>query len=956
MAIAVGSVSNTPTLATRTNTTIIAPSSIANGDFLLSVLHVGDGSSVPALSVGLPSGFVAASGSPSAIDNPDPYTVAIHVAGKVASGESGNYTFTHASADTEGFMFRLTGVDTTTPFDVVAVTANSGTSPAGAARTTTTYQSITPITNGCFLLYAESTWDGPGSGTVSAGTPTISVRRSGTISWIGDGTQTTAGATGARTRTNGNANQPYVRWSSIVVAIRPATGSSGTSVATSGSIKALGKVGVSTRTANVRSAAAAGHGSILGNNGFAFASNSQAAIALAGGVSVDGNPVLARASDNKSVSAAAGHIGVVGDTAEATATVHRAAFAIAGSCTDSGAIGLASASDRQDAFASPGAISAIGSQILAAIDISARATAGVISVTPAAGTATLDNLAVATPGLTSISGSLPVAVASDHKRATAASGSASIIGSIGVAASDSIALASVGQVRVVGATPHAVATAVIIAQAIAGTVSDSTSVGIAAVTTGIGAGPTTLDPASIVNFTGTGTLSNGNLTFSSTGVSYCVTKRTAKDKQTFEGVGIFSVRNSVNGNGFWFDWNGSNWIAGDAVGNIIATGPSTPAPVANGVFTVDLDVPNKTASMRYNGATVFTNIDVSGVGLTAWRVQANASSGGFTTSVRFSSLTYPPLSGFVEWDTTDSAAAVAGSVSVTGAVAFTSAHVSALAASAHVADVGQVAFTFASDRKEAIAEAGSISVEGGTPTARASDHKSSVAISGGVSVSGAVPYAEATGGKSAHAVAGSVATVGSEGAAQATDHKETLASTGSCSLIGNVGLATNDKIVIASAGHIRAEGQGGFSVASDHQEAAAVAGNLSVAGSQPTANVTEHKFALAPAGSIAIVGAIPDATAGRRAITYAGAISIIGAQPTAVASRHVRALAITGRVALVGRRSRAFSLMSVLSREQTAIVPAENRTAIVMEERRTAVVPAKERPSQAAPERRTSVA
>jgi hypothetical protein len=230
MAIAVGSTSNAPTLGTRTNTTITAPSGIADGHFLLGVLHVGDGSSLPALPVTPPSGFTEVASSPSAIDNPDPYTVATHVYGKVASGESGNYTFTHSSADTEGFMFRLTGVDTTNPIDVVPVVANSGTSPAGAARTTTSYQSITPLTNGCFLLYAESTWDGPGSGTVSVGTPTISARRSGTISWIGDGIQTTAGATGVRTRTNGNANQPYVRWSSIVVAIRPAaSGVSGAS-------------------------------------------------------------------------------------------------------------------------------------------------------------------------------------------------------------------------------------------------------------------------------------------------------------------------------------------------------------------------------------------------------------------------------------------------------------------------------------------------------------------------------------------------------------------------------------------------------------------------------------------------------------------------------------------------------------------------------------------------------
>lgn len=235
MAIAVGSVSNTPTYGTRTNSTITAPSGIANGDLLVAVLFVGDGSLLPALSITPPSGFVEVTNSPTSQDKADPYTISAHVFYKVASGESGNYTFTHSSADTEGYMYRLTGCNTSTPIDATPVAAQSAT---GALGTTTTYNSITTATNDAFLIFAEGSWDGSGSGTVSGSTPTITARRTGTVCWIGDGTLATAGATGSRTRANGNsagtgaANSP---WVSIVVAIRPSTGSNKTLAADSAS-------------------------------------------------------------------------------------------------------------------------------------------------------------------------------------------------------------------------------------------------------------------------------------------------------------------------------------------------------------------------------------------------------------------------------------------------------------------------------------------------------------------------------------------------------------------------------------------------------------------------------------------------------------------------------------------------------------------------------------------------
>jgi hypothetical protein len=226
MAIAVGSVSNTPTFATRVNSTITAPSSIANGNLLVAVLNVGDASALPALTVTPPTGFTEVTNSPTAVADVDPYTITTHVYWKIAASEAGNYTFTHTSAGTEGYMYRLTGTHATTPID-----ANPAAQQwASGQGQTTTYPTLTTVTNGCFIIYAEALWDAVGAGTVSGTTPTVTVRRAGTLQWIGDGTQTTAGATGSRTRpTNGNAGAG-VKWASIVVPIRPSAGAAATSL------------------------------------------------------------------------------------------------------------------------------------------------------------------------------------------------------------------------------------------------------------------------------------------------------------------------------------------------------------------------------------------------------------------------------------------------------------------------------------------------------------------------------------------------------------------------------------------------------------------------------------------------------------------------------------------------------------------------------------------------------
>lgn len=257
MAIAVGSVSNTPTYGTRTNSTITAPSSIANGDLLVAVLHAGN-SSGTAVTVTPPAGFTEVTNSPIA-ETFSGYTIASHVYYKVASGESGNYTFSHSSADTEGYMYRLTGADTSTPIDVTPATAVANLVNNG---TTTELATITTVTNGAFIIAQDSAWDAPGAGNWSGTTPTLTTRRTGSISKLADGTLATAGATGARTRTNGNTGGGNLPWVSIIVAIRPATASNKTLDANAGSY-AVGGTAATLKLAK-RTAANSGSYSLTG--------------------------------------------------------------------------------------------------------------------------------------------------------------------------------------------------------------------------------------------------------------------------------------------------------------------------------------------------------------------------------------------------------------------------------------------------------------------------------------------------------------------------------------------------------------------------------------------------------------------------------------------------------------------------------------------------------------------
>lgn len=217
MAVAFRSSSNT-TYASRTNTTVTAPASIADGDVLIYSLFVGASGSAPTATA--PSGFSAPSGGtwPIAI-NDGGFFANVYVWYKIASGESGNYTATHASGSSQGVMFAASGGSSSAP----TATTNNG---IGA---TTTYTGLTTSANDALVAVIGCDWAdftnnlSPPTGT----TPTFTERIDVTLTYLATGVMTTAGATGNKTMTNncGGAG----RWTGVMLDIEP-SGAAATTV------------------------------------------------------------------------------------------------------------------------------------------------------------------------------------------------------------------------------------------------------------------------------------------------------------------------------------------------------------------------------------------------------------------------------------------------------------------------------------------------------------------------------------------------------------------------------------------------------------------------------------------------------------------------------------------------------------------------------------------------------
>ena len=210
--VAYASISAT-TYATRTNTTVTAPSGITNGDLLIAGIAI-FGSGGEAVDPTPPSGFNPISGPTwpvQAVEGGNEVESRLYT--KTASGESGDYTFTHADASTQGWVVRVSD-----PGVISAITSNTGTG------TTTTATGVTPSTNGALVLFIFHDWLDTGTDITapSGTTPTFTERLDGATSifYIATGNLATAGATGDKSTTNRNVGADP--WAAYMIVVEPA--------------------------------------------------------------------------------------------------------------------------------------------------------------------------------------------------------------------------------------------------------------------------------------------------------------------------------------------------------------------------------------------------------------------------------------------------------------------------------------------------------------------------------------------------------------------------------------------------------------------------------------------------------------------------------------------------------------------------------------------------------------
>lgn len=306
MTAAFGSSSST-TYASRSALTITAPSGISDGDVLLAlILITGNGTTVTP-----PAGWTQVGSTATASDGS--FFVNSSIWKKIASGESGDYTWTpSATVTTQGLMLRYSGVDgDVNDFSSNMIGAGFGTQDRDATGITTTV-------DGCMLVYAGFDW---GDYTADLTPPTGFTERVevNPLIYAADSLQATAGATGTVTMIcNSSVIDPRGAW---LLALEPSAGTangvgsaagSTTAAAAGGALKSAAGtasgVGSAAATARPRTAAA---GAAIGSSSATAVGAKRAAAAgsAAGSAAVSGIGFMS------GLVAAAGH-------AAGVATVH----------------------------------------------------------------------------------------------------------------------------------------------------------------------------------------------------------------------------------------------------------------------------------------------------------------------------------------------------------------------------------------------------------------------------------------------------------------------------------------------------------------------------------------------------------------------------------------------------------------------------------------------------------
>lgn len=189
--------STSKSYSTTTNTTLNKPTGTVDGDFLLAGLYIESGTTVTP-----PSGWTEMVGQ----DLGDGRSTYTRIYYKTASSEGASWDWVHASASTEAFCKRITGVkDTGSPEDCTrSVVAGEWASSLNAT-------SITTVTNGAAVCqvtvnYSGGTW-----------TTALTSRVSNPQMNLAADIQSTAGATG--TKSAANTATEYM--STILFALRP---------------------------------------------------------------------------------------------------------------------------------------------------------------------------------------------------------------------------------------------------------------------------------------------------------------------------------------------------------------------------------------------------------------------------------------------------------------------------------------------------------------------------------------------------------------------------------------------------------------------------------------------------------------------------------------------------------------------------------------------------------------
>lgn len=183
-----GTVSST-TYASRTNTTITAPASIVDGERLLMAFFILND---PIVTPTTPSGWTAVtpnSGSnPIVVADGASNDAGFHLYTKVASSEGASWTVTHASASSQGFVWRTSA----SSIDVCSARGDSS-----VANTTRTCDAVTTTGADRLLYYIGFDW----ANTATGETPPSGFTEvlDNTLSYLAHANQASSGSSGSKT-------------------------------------------------------------------------------------------------------------------------------------------------------------------------------------------------------------------------------------------------------------------------------------------------------------------------------------------------------------------------------------------------------------------------------------------------------------------------------------------------------------------------------------------------------------------------------------------------------------------------------------------------------------------------------------------------------------------------------------------------------------------------------------